>query len=226
MRIQLYLKAPRPGSVKTRLAKDLGDSEACRIYRLLVTRQLSAIPADAELELHFAPADARAELEAWLGEDRTLLPQCEGDLGDRLAHGIRHAFAEGVGAVCVIGADCPALGEAHFKQAEDLLNAGHDAVFGPTRDGGYYLLALRTFLPELFQDIPWSTDQTLAASIKAAEKAKRKVAFLEILDDIDVLSDWQRTSSQISSSAPASALDQDHLTSQNSFHEKIRFTKT
>ncbi len=198
MRIQLYLKAPRPGSVKTRLAKDLGDTEACRIYRLLVTHQLRAIHADSELELHFAPADAGAELAAWLGEDRTLLPQCEGDLGDRLANGIRRAFARGAGAVCVIGADCPRLGEKHFQQAEALLDGGHDAVFGPTRDGGYYLLAMRTFLPELFREIPWSTGQTLEASVNAAEKAKRKVAFLEILDDVDVLSDWQRTSSQIS----------------------------
>lgn len=192
MLIQVYLKAPQPGRVKTRLARDLGDEEACRIYRRLVTRQLSALPASLPKEIHFAPADAVDDMRHWLGEAWTLIPQIEGSLGKRLARGIQDGFSRSHGPVCVIGGDCPTLTETHFHQAQQLLHAGYDAVFGPARDGGYYLLALRAFYSELFSSIPWSCPETLAASVAAAKTAGRKLAFLELLQDVDTLDDWQK----------------------------------
>lgn len=198
MLIQVYLKAPRPGTVKTRLAHTLGDEEACRIYMQLVKRQLAALPPAADVAIHFAPADAAAEIHQAFAGQYPLVPQCAGNLGDRLANGIARAFQQGAASVCVIGADCPDLHAHHFQQTEALLQAGAELVVGPARDGGYYLLAVNRFMPMLFQEIPWSSPHTLAATLAAAEKMKLKVAQLQLLDDVDFIGDWQRISQRFS----------------------------
>jgi glycosyltransferase A (GT-A) superfamily protein (DUF2064 family) len=43
--VLVLLKAPREGHVKTRLAAEIGDAQATRIYRLLVERQMAALPS-------------------------------------------------------------------------------------------------------------------------------------------------------------------------------------
>jgi rSAM/selenodomain-associated transferase 1 len=187
-RVLLFLKAPRPGTVKTRLAADLGNDAATAVYRRLTERQIAAVhAAGLPLELHFAPADAEPELRAWLGDTAGhFIPQCAGDLGARLAHATALAFADGAARVALIGTDCPALDAARLQSAFNALTtAPADAVFGPARDGGYYLLALSAPHLDLFSDIPWSTADTLRVSLALAETSALRTALLPEEDDID-----------------------------------------
>src|SRR6266536_2120993 len=64
-RLILFVRAPRPGAVKTRLAEALGTEQACAVYRHLVELLLREIAPLAEVELRFTPDDARAEVESW-----------------------------------------------------------------------------------------------------------------------------------------------------------------
>lgn len=189
--VQLYLKAPRPGTVKTRLASTIGESRAAAVYRQLVERQLYALPRGWSLEVHFAPADAEEELREWLG-NLEFVPQADGDLGERLSRGVAEAFQRGVELVFCIGADCPGLKAVHFQQAREFLETGADAVFGPAEDGGYYLLGQKRHHPCLFTDIPWSTDQTLRASLGNAKENGLRTARLPKLYDVDGEADWRR----------------------------------
>jgi rSAM/selenodomain-associated transferase 1 len=195
--VQLFLKAPRPGTVKTRLAASVGEAEAVRIYRGLAERQLNALERkpDRRIEIHYAPEGAESEMRAWLGEDLDCLPQCEGDLGDRLAYAVERAFQSGAKHVFCLGADCPALEESHIQQAGKALR-DVDVVFGPATDGGYYLLALKACHPCLFRDIPWSTSNTLEVSRLRASAAGLSVALLKQESDVDTLEDWQRFSNR------------------------------
>lgn len=190
MLIQLFLKAPAPGTVKTRLGKTLGDEKACEIYKQLVAHQLKNLPAEAGLEIHFAPAKAGTAMQDWLGKDLTYLPQCEGNLGDRLRHAVFSAFERGESQVFCIGSDCPALEASHFQKAENFLSSGADVVFGPTFDGGYYLIGMTAAHACLFEGIPWSTEETLQTSLKHAQAAGLKTTCLETLSDVDEEEDW------------------------------------
>jgi rSAM/selenodomain-associated transferase 1 len=190
--LQLFLKAPLPGSVKTRLAASVGPEKATAIYRQLVERQLQAVEDAGRIEIHYAPADAGAEMQNWLGEHYTYIPQPEGDLGDRMAHAVQGGFIRGATTVFCLGGDCPHLNSEALHAAETLLDQGHDSVFGPSEDGGYYLLAQRAYHPELFTDIPWSTTDTLAVSLDHAQKANRNPALLPTGYDVDTEADWQR----------------------------------
>ncbi len=194
-RILVFLKAPRPGSVKTRLAVAYGAEEAARIYRRLVARQLAALPEGWPVEIHYAPRDGGPETVRWLGPRYDYVCQAEGDLGDRLGTGADIAFARGARSIVCVGGDCPDLGADDFHRARTLLDSGHDLVFGPANDGGYYLVAMGKPCPEIFEGVPWSSGRTLEVSLAKARAAGRRIGLLDPRDDIDEPEDWERWSS-------------------------------
>lgn len=188
--ILLFLKAPVPGQVKTRLAAEIGAQAATGVYEMLVQSQLQRLPREYSLEIHFAPADAASHFAKWLGDTLNYFPQVEGDLGDRLKHAVNAAFGRGAHHVICIGADCPSLRPIHFDQAREKLHSGqHDVVLGPSTDGGYYLIALRQPSDALFDHVRWSTAHTLEDTVLKARNAALNVATLETMADIDDIED-------------------------------------
>lgn len=194
------LKAPRVGAVKTRLARDLGANSATAVYRRLVEHQLQALPETWRLDIHFSPADAAAEMAAWLGPRPRYVPQTGADLGARLIVAIDHAFADGAKSVVVIGGDCPALDRPTLEAAADGL-ASADVVLGPANDGGYYLIGLRRPQPVLFTNIAWSSPTVLTATRERIHAAGLTVVMLPMKEDVDDLASWQRQEHLVAATA-------------------------
>lgn len=193
--ILLFLKAPRPGTVKTRLAQTVGEARATAAYRALVERQITALQkleSDFSIEIHYAPISAEPEMTEWLGPKTAFFPQYEGDLGERLEHAVASAFQRSAAHVICIGGDCPGLNAKHFNQTVEHLIAGQDLVIGPSEDGGYYLIATRRFIPELFRGIPWSASNTREATIQKANEMDLQTVFLETLYDVDTQAELNR----------------------------------
>ena len=191
----VFAKAPRPGEVKTRLARSLGrggspDHEAAatlyrRMGRLVVD---NVTEAPAVLTVCYDPPGAEAEVREWLGPaPQRYWPQGEGDLGERMARMFARAF-EAAGRVVVIGTDAPAVGAGTVARALAALDAA-DVVLGPSRDGGYYLMALREPCPALFTGIAWSTRTVLAESMARARARALRVTLLEVETDVDTVAD-------------------------------------
>ncbi|HEX9781244.1 MAG TPA: TIGR04282 family arsenosugar biosynthesis glycosyltransferase [Opitutaceae bacterium] len=199
--IVLFAKAPQPGLAKTRLAAEVGEEEAMWLYRLLVERQLRAIPAGWPMEIHYAPRNAGPEMRAWLGGHHAYVPQSAGDLGERLQSAFAHSFAADARAVIAIGSDCPELNAGDFLQAEEVLQR-KDAVVGPARDGGYYLIGLRRPAPQLFADVPWSTAQVFATTISHLENAGLSYELLGVKDDIDDVASMRRVARHLDVAEP------------------------
>ena len=185
--LAILLKAPRLGTVKTRLAAEIGARQALRLYRVLAHRTLAEVRvAGLEATVWFTPADAATEMRRWLGEGWDLRPQASGDLGTRLA-ATAHAVPPGRGWLA-IGADCPRLDAALLREAADIVSRGQVAL-GPSEDGGYYLIGGRTPLPPLFADMPWSTRGVLEET--RARLTRAGVAWRELpcLRDVDTADD-------------------------------------
>jgi rSAM/selenodomain-associated transferase 1 len=185
--LAIFLKAPRLGTVKTRLAAEVGARHALRLYRLMAARTLSAVrESGLDAIVWFAPADAGPEVRYWLGDDWSLRPQASGDLGARLSS-TTQAVERGRGWIA-IGGDCPALTSALILQAAAIVELGEIAI-GPTLDGGYYLLGGRTPLPDLFTAMPWSTDRLLHET--RARLARVGIGWRELgaLRDVDTADD-------------------------------------
>lgn len=189
--IAILARAPVPGLAKTRLIPGLGAHGAAWIAERMIERALAtAREADiGPVTLWCAPDDGhRAFRDAARDLPVALRTQPDGDLGVRML-----AAAEAAaGPVLVVGTDCPALTSQHLREAADALNSGKDIAVIPAEDGGYVLIGMREPRPELFSDIPWSTDTVMAITrerIRAHGLSCREFAPLW---DIDTPADYER----------------------------------
>src|SRR6056297_1388073 len=205
--ILVFLKHPTPGRVKTRLATDLGEETAALAYRQLVCRVFEKCRAAKPdiIAIAYDPpnqeADIRDWLEPWLRAFPgriEWIPQTDGDLGERLEGATTDLFKRlGLASIAVIGTDCVHLDAESFEKCWSALEDDTDVVFGPTEDGGYYLAGMRKPLPVLFRNIPWSSEETLHASLVAAISADLKTMLLPVLFDVDTVDEWNRVEPEV-----------------------------
>ncbi len=116
-----------------------------------------------------------------------------------MARSLCLAFEDNVNSAVIIGTDCPGLNANLLHEAFELLHL-YDLVLGPALDGGYYLLALRSFIPELFVGINWSTAEVLQQTVAIAQQLNLSVNYLPALADVDRPEDlpvWEQISVKI-----------------------------
>lgn len=189
----VFLRFPQPGKVKTRLVPALGAEGAAQLYRAMAAQVVATARTVArpglQVRLWVEPVTAVDEARRWLGGSADAYHgQPEGNLGSRLEHAFRTAFADRARRVVVIGTDCIELGPALLDQALTALH-DHDAVLGPALDGGYYLLGLRRLLVPVFRDIPWSSSRTAAVTRQRLGELGASLHQLPMLRDIDTPED-------------------------------------
>lgn len=192
----VFTRYPEPGKTKTRLIPALGAAGAAIVQRQMTEHtaaQIRAVAPLPTLEIRYTGGDC-AIMEQWLGADLNYQSQGEGDLGDRLSRAFQAAFEQGATRVIAIGIDCPDLDTARLQLAFQLLHS-HDTVLGPAVDGGYYLIGLSQFVPDLFVGIAWGTETVLQQTVAIANHLHYSIAYLDLLADVDRPEDlplWQR----------------------------------
>ena len=176
--------------VKSRIGHEVGSHMADAIYGELLqaTRQLCD---SVSHDIHVYYSHHIDYNDEWTGSAyaRHLQAQ-ETDLGRRM----KAAFEDLLPLyqkVAIIGSDCPYLSPAQINEAFAALD-GVDVVLGPSNDGGYYLLAIRSMTDTLFEDISWSTSEVLGQSLDKLWLAGKSFVKLDYLDDIDVYADYER----------------------------------
>lgn len=157
----LFLRAPRYGAGKRRLAREVGEAKALRFQRLMLRRLLRRLGRDRRWRLRLAVTPDRAALDPLrLPHGVVVHGQGNGDLGQRM----RRALAAcPPGPAVLVGNDIPALSATHLSEAFRLLG-DHDLVFGPATDGGFWLVGARRRprMPPLFGRVRWSTEHALS----------------------------------------------------------------
>ena len=188
----VFAKVPRPGRVKTRLAAAIGDARAASLYRVMGRRVLDGVRGgDYRLVAYIDPAHELDAARAWLGAaGADFRAQEGGDLGERLVDAFRREFRR-ARRVCAIGTDAPAVDRRVVEGAFAELSSS-DLVLGPALDGGYYLIGATGYWPDLFRDVPWSTEDVMTATLARARALKLRTATLEPLPDIDTIEDLER----------------------------------
>lgn len=185
----MFAKAPVPGKVKTRLTPALRAQEAADLYRSMLLDTIAVVErARLECVVAFAPSGARRELERLLGSRRPLIPQPPGDLGARMETIFERLLEDPRRPAIVIGSDCPAVDAERLAEAAEELERA-EVVVGPALDGGYYLLGLRRLRPELFRDVPWSTERVIEVTRRRIDDAGLRAAWLEPARDLDTPED-------------------------------------
>jgi uncharacterized protein len=190
-RLIVFVKAPRPGLVKSRLARALGEAGACDAYQRLARAVFRRIATLREVELRFTPEDAFQEIKPWLRMHWTAAAQSSGDLGARLHAAFTDAFAQGSTRVVIIGSDCAELEVADIQAAWRALRS-HHVVLGPARDGGYWLIGLRRPEPALFREMAWSTPDVFRETVDRIRSNNLSLFLLPERSDVDTIEDWRR----------------------------------
>jgi rSAM/selenodomain-associated transferase 1 len=189
----VFAKAPRPGSVKTRLVPLLGAEGAAALQVRLVKHALeTATKALRPVELHCAP-DANDPFFRFCAGHYgvTVRAQVEGDLGARMLTAFTQSLPEHA-CVLLIGSDCPALTARHLRQADRSLRDGADAVFIPCEDGGYALIGMKRVEAALFDGMTWGGEHVMADTRARLTALGWRWRELETLWDVDRPEDHAR----------------------------------
>ena len=185
VRLVIFTRFPEPGRAKTRLIPALGPTGAAMLHRRLTERTVAAARASGlSVEVRTTGA-SQANFAGWLGSDLDYVDQGMGDLGERLK---RAAWPT---PVLFIGSDLPDLTANHLIDAATRM-LSHRVVIGPAEDGGYWALGLTEPCDDLFQAMPWGTDQVLALSLARLWGRGINPALLPTLADCDRPDDLAR----------------------------------
>lgn len=189
-RLVLFVRAPRLGAGKRRLAREIGDVAAVRFERLMIALLLRRLAVDRRWRVRIAITPDRTRHQFLIRRQAVeTVGQGRGDLGMRMLRALR-AFARG--PVVLVGADVPSLGAAEVAHAFRLLGS-HDLVFGPAEDGGFWLVGARNprRLSRLFRGVRWSGPHTLGDTLAGLPRGA-SIGFAARLCDIDEAESYRR----------------------------------
>ena len=149
----IFVKAPLPGTVKTRLARTIGGAAARTLYADMATDTLQWARklSNCRKTVFYTPHGALEACRELLSTGRiepSFQPQELGDLGNRMRAAFSFMFEQGAASAVLIGSDCPLLDGKIVGKALAALKK-NDLVLGPASDGGYYLIGLKRPIPEL-----------------------------------------------------------------------------
>jgi uncharacterized protein len=185
----VFVKAPVPGAVKTRLQMPLSASQAARVYEAFVRDTVASarLCGEATVSIAYEPHPKHPDL-AWLEDAPAWFRQSEGDLGARLSAAFERAFRAGASKVVVIGSDCPDLEPDVLRRAFASLDDAR-VVLGPAEDGGYYLVGLRAPMPHLFAKMEWSNSFVFKLTLERLRLRGESFALLPVRADVDTFGD-------------------------------------
>ncbi len=196
--VVIMAKQPAAGRTKTRLCPPLSPAEAASLAAAFLSDTAARVAGlhSVSLAVAVTPPAATDAMRPRLPGRALLVPVDGTDLGDCLSQAIEHLFALGFRRVIALNADGPTLPTAHIERAVTLLGR-HDVVLGPSEDGGYYLIGLRSACPELFRDVEWSTAHVMAQTMERAAALGFSVAVLPPWYDVDTATDLDRLRSDL-----------------------------
>ncbi len=189
----IFARRPQLGRVKSRLAADIGSVNALRFYRSTLSALCRRLSAGGSWQtwLGVTPDASLLDARIWPAAIPRL-PQGYGDLGARME---RMLELFGPNPVLIVGSDIPDVSARHIAAAFEALHR-RDLVFGPSADGGYWLVGARRGCDTagLFEGVRWSGPEVLGDTMKNAQG--KRIALLDELDDIDDGSSYQLWSSR------------------------------
>ena len=183
----IFTRNPELGKVKKRLAADIGDASALKLYRFLLKHTCEVVK-ELQMDKCVYYSEKIPQQDLW---DETLFEkqlQQGAELGERMEKAFKKAFSEGYSKVVIIGSDLYDLQEEDLKKAFLALEQS-EYVLGPASDGGYYLFGMKSLNSRVFRNKTWGTATVLQETLRDLQN--EKTTMLEVRNDIDYLEDLE-----------------------------------
>ena len=193
----IMTRIPVPYKTKTRLLTVLSPNECAEIHRSFlkdIFKTACSLEKDIDVYLFYGDEGPLDIIEDILPEGIVALPQRGKDLGEKMKNIFAELFERGYERVVLMGADIP---EVDVKDIDEAFRKKKDLVFGPTLDGGYYLVGMSKLHEIVFSpEIKWGTPQVLQETIDILGRNGVEVGFIKTREDIDTEEDlrgfWER----------------------------------
>src|SRR5215470_8586653 len=189
--IAILCKTPIAGFCKTRLSPPLFPEECAAISACFIRDLSATIDALARTVRGivgyavYTPIGSETRLQTLLPAGFHLLPQSDGDLGERLLNATVDLLNAGHDGAILVNSDSPTLPLSILRAAVHAVRQGDAAVLSPALDGGYTLIGLTNPYARLFADIPWSTPQVYRLTLERAREINLPVIAVPQWYDID-----------------------------------------
>lgn len=185
-------KVPIAGTVKTRLALEIGEIKAAEIYKcflLDILEKLSEVSTD--VIVYYTPQEALSDLKNLIGASHYYMTQKGNDLGDRLYNGLKIAKKLGYRYAIALATDIPDIPVEYLIKSVDSL-VKSTAVIGPSVDGGYNLIGFDLDYNDIhfFSGIEWGTNHVYLDTMEKI--GHLDVSVLEAWHDVDKVSDLKQ----------------------------------
>jgi len=186
----VFVRYPVMGKVKTRLAATIGNSKATKVYKTVaenIINEIKKIP-NCNKYIFYSVEEEKLLVKKWLGKGFYYAHQEGNDLGERMKNAFRMVFGHGAEKAIIVGTDIPEITAENISGAIKSLE-NSETVIGPSNDGGYYLLGMKKFHPQLFENIEYSTNTVFKETKEKITSIGISNSVLNVLNDIDVEDD-------------------------------------
>lgn len=183
----IFVKNAVVGKVKSRLAAEIGRERAHAVYGKLLERT-KTIVSGIQVDKLVCYSSEIEPYDLWDSDDFQKDLQKGDNLGMRMYNAIEKAYKDHYQKICLIGSDNMEITPGIILEAFKRLDT-EDVVIGPSKDGGYYLIAMKIPVKEIFEISAWSTSTVLEETIATAKLKNIKYYLLEELNDVDELDD-------------------------------------
>lgn len=189
--IIIFTRVPIPGQTKTRMMPMISAAGCARLHTcFLEDIKRECGKTEADLYVFYTPKDKEEFLYPVFGSGRQYIPQSGEGLGERMYQAVRQVLEKGYGSCILLGTDIPELRAEYLNRAFSILER-RDIVLGPTMDGGYYLVGMKTPLKEIFEVKGYGQSSALHNTVAQLKRAGLTTGFTKTLWDMDTCEDLQ-----------------------------------
>lgn len=186
----IFIKTPIPGLVKTRLQPELTEDQSAELYCSFLMDLDRKFKKAEHFDTWYAVSPQKFNediLATFVQMDKYFFQEGH-DLGERMQNAFQVIIEKGYNKTVLIGSDIPSITRDIIHQAFQQLDT-FNCILGPSKDGGYYLIALSKIYPEIFKDLPWSTSLVLEKTSEILNKIGLSYNLLAEIEDIDTYED-------------------------------------
>ena len=190
----VFVKAPEPGRVKTRLQPDLAPEEIVEVYKSFVFEIMSkcARVRGVDRFMGCTPTKDNGFLKELAATYKMGSFNQQGNsLGERIFNAFTHCFKKGYHEAVLIGSDSPTIPVEYIRKAFQVLGK-NDFVIGPCFDLGLYLIGVKKKkMPLIFRNIKIDTGRDVNIILKKLGSRCINFYMLPFWYDVDTIEDLE-----------------------------------
>ena len=193
--IIIFSRLPIGSETKTRLSSLLNENQRENLHIMMwadIFSEVLKLSGNTNIFLYWTGSGDINNYKNFIPENFILRHQQGSNLGEKMKFAMQETFNSGYNRVILIGSDIPSVKFENIKRAFDSLNNSDvNVIIGDSKDGGYWLIGMKKFFPEIFNisSSKWGKSSVLDSTITKLNHSQISYKFVDSLQDLDTPDD-------------------------------------